>query len=155
MKKQGPIANAPHADLTFKILGLAMQVRDDLGPGHREEVYHNALAARLKNAVGFDDEPTLFVADELGNVIYQYKPDFVIEGKVIVEVKAHTYPLTPNEIAQVLDYFAASDHEVALLINFGRMRLEWKRLFPPEKIREHRALKKRQRADTGPTGDKV
>ena len=146
MKKQSSlIADAPHADITGKILGFAMAINNDLGGAHREAVYHNALAARMKGRLNFADEPELFVVDELGNVLLVLKPDFVVEDKVIVEIKAHTHPLTNDEIAQVIDYFAVTDYSVALLINFGRKRLEWKRIFPPKKIIEHRETKRRQR----------
>jgi GxxExxY protein len=74
-------------------------------------------------------------------VVGVYCPDFVIEDVIIVEIKAHSHSLTNDDVAQVIDYFAGIDSEVALLINFGRWRLEWKRLFPPKKIREHRRKK--------------
>jgi hypothetical protein len=51
-----------------------------------------------------------------------------------VEIKAHHQPLNADEVAQVLDYFAASNFQVALLITFGRQRLDWQRLFPPKHI---------------------
>ncbi len=146
-KKSSLIANAPHADITGEILGFAMVFNTDLGGAHREAVYHNALAARMNDHLNFADEPELFVLDELGNVLLVLKPDFVVEDWVIVEIKAHTHPLTNDEMAQVIDYFAASESvvTVALLINFGRKRLEWKRIFPPKKIIEHRESKRRQR----------
>ena len=139
-------ANAPHADITAKIIGMAIKVHNDLGSGHREAVYHNALRERLKLEFAFESEPILYVVDELGNVLLELKPDFVVEGKVIVELKAIKHPLTNDDFAQVMDYFAASEYSVALLFNFARPRLEWKRLFPPRKIIEHRQAKaKRER----------
>ncbi|MBI5876359.1 MAG: GxxExxY protein [Chloroflexi bacterium] len=150
MRKPGLAAGAPHADLTYQIIGLAIQVRDDLGPGHRKAVYHNALRARFAGKLDFADEPRLAVLDEDSNVVFKYKPDFVIAGEVIVEIKAHSHPLTRNEVAQVLDYFAASDCNVALLINFGRFRLEWNRLFPPGKILEHRESRQRKGTNRPP-----
>jgi len=76
-----------------------------------------------------------------GMVVGLYYPDFVVEGVGIVEIKAHSHPLTNDDIAQVIDYFAGTGCEVALLTNFDRRRLEWKRLFSPKKIREHRRKK--------------
>jgi GxxExxY protein len=55
--KPGIVANAPHADITGKIIGIAMKVHNDQGPGHREAVYHNALRERLKTECAFLDEP--------------------------------------------------------------------------------------------------
>jgi hypothetical protein len=43
-----------------------------------------------------------------------------------------------DEVAQCIDYLAASDENVILLFNFGRRRLEWKRIFPPKKVSDHR-----------------
>jgi GxxExxY protein len=63
--------------------------------------------------------------------------DFVVEDKIIVEIKA-TSELTSLFMWQVLYYFAATDYPVALLINFGAQTLEYKRLLPNEKILKHR-----------------
>ncbi len=134
------VENAPHADITRRIIGAAMAVHNDLGPGHREEVYHRGMAARMPAPpcnLSFEDKPKLPVYDEQGILVYTYEPDFVAEQVVIAEIKAQTHPLTNDDIAQVFDYFAASQCAVALLINFGRPRLEWKRLFPPKHIQSH------------------
>jgi GxxExxY protein len=132
-------------ELTYKINGACMAVHNDLGPGHREYVYHDALRKQLEKAkLAFEDEPELMVEDADGNVLIIYKPDFKVEGCVWVELKAMTHLLTNDEVAQVVDYFAA-DHladpdgacRVALLVNFGRKRLEHKRVLPPKKVNEH------------------
>ena len=91
-----------------------------------------------KEGVVFESEPPIAVENKDGVLVGLYYPDFIVEQVVLVEVKAHTWPLTNDEIAQVIDYFAGTNCNVALLINFGRPRLEWKRLFPPKKILEHR-----------------
>lgn len=133
------LVNDPLGDLTFKVIGLAMEVHNDLGPGHREETYHNAMTQKFINANLFAErEPELPIFDENGNKINFYVPDHRVESKLLVEYKAHFYPLTNDEIAKCIDYFAASDCGVLLLFNFGKPRLEWKRLFPPKHILEHR-----------------
>ena len=121
-----------------------MAVHNDLGPGHREEVYHNAMALKMINepfSLAIEDEYQLPVYDQEGRLIYVYRPDYLVENAVLVEIKAHHQPLNSDEMAQVLDYFAASDFQVALLINFGRVRLDWQRLFPPEYIQARRKNK--------------
>jgi GxxExxY protein len=139
------LTNAPHSDITYRITGAAMAVHNDLGPGHREVVYHRGMVAKMPRApfnLSFEDEPKLPIYDEDGVLVYTYNPDFIAEQVVITEIKAQTHPLTNDDIAQVIDYFAACPHcAVALLINFGRPRLEWKRLFPPKHIQEHRRQK--------------
>ena len=128
--------------LTYKVIGLAMAVHGDLGPGHREQTYHNAMAQRYADTgLNAEFEPELPIVDENGNKVNFYKPDHRVEQKLIVEYKAHRHPITNDEIAQCLDYFAASDCKVILIFNFGKRRLEWKRLFPPKQIVEHRQKK--------------
>jgi GxxExxY protein len=125
--------------LTYQVIGLAMAVHNDLGPGHREETYHNAMTQRFAEAdLAAEREPHLPILDENGNQVNFYEPDHRVEQKLLVEYKAHHYPLTGDEMAQCIDYFAASDCKAVLLFNFGRPRLEWQRLFPPKEILAHR-----------------
>lgn len=135
------VENAPYKDITYKVIGAAMAVHNEHGPGHREQFYQNALAIKFLDepfGLSFDNECELPVFDEHERLVYVYRPDFVVENAVLVEIKAHHQPLNNDEIAQVLDYFAASDFNVALLINFGRPRLDWQRLFPPKHIQTQR-----------------
>ena len=119
-----------------------MAAHNEFGPGHREEFYHQAMIQRMDSppfGLTFEHEVDLPVMDEEGRTIFVYTPDFRVEMRILVELKAQSHPLTTDDIAQVIDYFAACpDCEVALLINFGRPRLEWKRLFPPKHIAQHR-----------------
>ena len=135
------IPNAPFQEITFKVIGAAMEVHNVLGPGHREMVYQRALAMKFliePYNLQFEEESELPVFDNDGKLVYVYRVDFRIEQAVLTEIKAHHQPLNQDEIAQVLNYFAASDCEVGLLVNFGRPRLEFKRLFPPKLIQERR-----------------
>ncbi len=126
--------------LTYQVIGLAMAIHNDLGPGHREETYHNAMTQRFADAgLPAEREPQLPIFDENGNLVNFYWPDHRVTSRLLVEYKAHSHPITNDEIAQCIDYFAADpDCEVILLFNFGRRRLEWKRLFPPQHILAHR-----------------
>ena len=125
--------------MTYQIIGLAVAVHNDLGPGHREETYHGAMTQRFADAgLAAEREAQLPIFDENGRQVNYSLPDHQVEGALLVEYKAHHYPLTSDEIAQCIDYFAASDCEVILLFNFGRPRLEWKRLSPPKRILAHR-----------------
>ena len=131
--------------LTYQVIGLAMAVHSDLGSGHREATYHNAMTQRYADAgLDAESEPELPIYDENGNHVNSYRPDHRVGPDLLVEYKAHRFPLTNDEIAQCIDYFAGSDCSVLLLFNFGRPRLEWQRLFPPKDIQEHRQ-RKRQR----------
>jgi len=121
--------------LTYQVIGLAMAVHNDLGPGHREATYHNAMTQRFVD-VGLvaEYEPELPIVDENGNTVNFYVPDSRVEQRLLVEYKAHQHPLTNDEVAQCIDYLAASECKVVLLFNFGQPRLKWKRVFPPEHV---------------------
>lgn len=124
--------------LTYKVIGMAMAVHNDLGPGHRESTYHNAMHQRyLEAEFPVESEPELPIYDEHENFVNYYRPDHRID-RLLVEYKAHFHPLTNDDVAQCIDYLAASDSHVIILFNFGRRRLEWKRIFPPKKISDHR-----------------
>lgn len=116
------ITDASWTELTYRTIGLAMDVHNELGPGHREYVYHNAMAAKLKQAeLGFENEPDCPVTLDDGTVVGGNRPDLVVERTVIVELKARSHLMTKDEQAQVIGYFAAlPECPVALLINFGR-----------------------------------
>ena len=130
------IKDAPHKDLTYKTIGLAMEVHNELGPGHREADYQDALAIKFKQAeLDFEDEPGIPITLESGEVVKTRKPDFVVADCVIVEIKGRTHLIANDDQAQVIGYFAAlPECKVALFFNFGRPRLEYHRLFPPKKV---------------------
>ena len=130
------IIQAPWTDLTYKIIGLAMQVHNELGPGHREAVYHDAMAVKLEQAgLNFEDEPYIPVTLDDGTVVGGNSPDHLVEAIVITEYKARFHLMTKDDQARIISYFAAlPECPVALFINFGRPRLKYHRLLPPEKV---------------------
>ena len=83
------IIQAPWTDLTYKIIGLAMQVHNELGPGHREAVYHDAMAVKLEQTgLNFEDEPYIPVTLDDGTVVGGNSPDHLVEEMVITDGKA-------------------------------------------------------------------
>ena len=94
------------------------------GHGHLEKVYENALAHRLRKA-GLDvkQQYAIQVFDEDGTVIGDYLADLVVEGCLIVELKA-AKALAPEHEAQVLGYLKSARMEHGLLINFGSYKFE-------------------------------
>jgi GxxExxY protein len=124
----------PHSDLTYRIIGCAMEVHNELGPGLRENTYHKALSARMaEHGLVFDDEKGVEVAlgDTRAGLL---RVDHIVEDAVVVEEKALSHPLTSDELAQVITYLAATGLPVGRLINFGRRRLEYKRVLRPLKL---------------------
>ncbi|HXC34656.1 MAG TPA: GxxExxY protein [Candidatus Acidoferrales bacterium] len=112
--------------LTEKIIGCAMKVHSVLGPGFLESVYKNALAHELKKAgLTTDIEMPLTVQYD-GIVVGEFSADMLIEGRLILELKANQTLVLANEV-QLVNYLAATGIEIGLLMNFGGERLEFKR----------------------------
>lgn len=117
-------------DLTYRIIGAAMQVHNTLGMGYKEEVYENALETELnKLSISVNRQYPVPVVYEKQQVALFYL-DLYVENKVVVEVKAFSHQLTNDERAQVINYLKATQAPVGLLFNFGRRKLEYKRIFP-------------------------
>lgn len=141
--------DASWTKLTDTIIGLAMEVHNELEPGHREYVYHNAMVAKQKQTdLNFEDEPNCPITLDDGTVVGGNRPDLVVEQTVIVELRARSHLMTKDDQAQVIGYFAVlSECPVALFINFGRPRLEYHRLLPPRKVQAYRREKWGKAAD--------
>ncbi len=124
------VIDATGNDLTYRIIGAAMAVHNFLGPGYKEEVYERALEAELSDraiAVERQFRVDVFHEDALVGLFYL---DLFVERTVVVEVKAFAHLLTDDERAQVLNYLKATQAPVSLVLNFGRRRLNWLRVFP-------------------------
>ena len=113
-------------DETGRIIGAAIEVHKELGPGFQEVVYQRALELELQ-AAGVE-----FAREESVPVFYKRmhidtrRVDFVV-GDCIVEIKARSEFL-PEDYVQTLSYLKASRYRIALLLNFGAEKLEMKRL---------------------------
>jgi GxxExxY protein len=122
--------------LTGEIIGVAMEVHSQLGPGFLENVYEEAFAVELElKGIKFQRQKELPVFYK-GRNIKQFVCDFIVEDKVIVELKA-VKQIGEIEKLQVINYLKASGYEIGLLFNFGDKSLEWKRLINTKTTREH------------------
>ncbi len=116
-----------YQELTFAVIGAAMEVHRILGPGYLEAVYQAALAHELTlRGIRFEQLKRLPVTYK-GVLVGDYVADFVIEDKIILEIKAVS-ALNTNHEAQALNYLAATGLRLALLLNFGARSLQHKRL---------------------------
>ncbi len=118
-----------HKDITEKIIGASFEVHKFLGNGFQELIYQRALAWELSQAgvtYAREIEQDIYYK-ELSEPIGTRRADFIVEGKVLVELKA-IIQLEDVHLAQVLNYLKAYRLEVALLINFGSKSLTFKRL---------------------------
>jgi len=114
-------------NITRSIIGCAFSVSNELGSGFLESVYEKAMLVALNGqsiAVQAQAPINVYFRQEVVGVFFA---DLLVEGRVIVELKA-VKALSPEHQAQVINYLQATGIEVGLLLNFGRPRLEYKRL---------------------------
>ena len=110
--------------LCDRVRQVAFDIHVYLGHGHLEKVYENALVHRLRKA-GLDVRPQhpISVYDEDGTLPGEYFADLLIDGCLIIEVKA-SRAIAPEHEAQILGYLKSSRLEHGLLINFGSYKFE-------------------------------
>jgi len=116
-----------HKDLTEKIIGAAMEVHRQLGPGFLEAVYEEALIYELTRASLVCEKQKEFVIQYKDIVLSKkLRCDLVIDGKVIVENKSIA-EIAPIDEVQLVSYLKASKLQVGLIFNFGQKSLQFKR----------------------------
>ncbi len=116
-----------YKELAYAVVGAAMEVHRVLGPGFLEAVYQAALAQELAlRGICFEQFKRLPVTYK-GVSVGEYEADFVVEDKIILELKAVS-ALHPKHEAQALHYLTATGCRLALLLNFGADSLERKRI---------------------------
>lgn len=117
-----------YEELTYKIIGIGMKMHRELGPGFLEAVYEEAMIIELQEAgIIFKNQVELDVYYRGKKLNKKYRVDFIVEGKVLVELKG-TPGLTETDEAQMINYLKAKKLQVGLLLNFGKSSLEWKRI---------------------------
>ncbi len=118
-----------YKDETYAIVGAAMEVYNELGPGFLEAVYQEVLEWELaERKIPFTRQPSLSVIYKGKTLSKSYSPDLVVYDKIVIELKA-TNQLTSIEEAQLLNYLKATGFKLGLLINFGHQNhLDWKRM---------------------------
>lgn len=113
---------------TYAVIGAALAVHQELGPGFLENVYHEALAIELKQReIPFKHEVELSIFYRGYPLNTTYRTDFVCFHAIVVELKALP-AISRREKAQVLNYLKAANLQRGLLINFGSASLEYARL---------------------------
>ena len=116
-----------YKELSYLIVGAAMEVHRELGWGFLEAVYENALCHefRLRN-IPFERQVEIPVFYK-GVKLSTYSADIIVENKVIVEIKAVS-TLVDRHLAQTLHYLAGTGLKLGILINFGAQSLETRRV---------------------------
>lgn len=129
------VTDATGNDLTYKIIGLAMAVHNEIGYGFKEEVYEKALEIKLNHASIEPNCQFEIHVDYEGERAATFYLDLFPNQQVVVEIKAFSHQLTNDELAQVINYLKATGAPVGLLFNFGRRRLEYRRVFPAKDMK--------------------
>ena len=116
-----------YEDLSYKIIGLAMEVHRKLGNGFLEKVYENALLLLLRReGIGAQQQAPIKVYFE-GEIVGEYFADILVDDKIILELKT-LKEITDVQMAQALNYLKATALRLAIIINFGKRRLEYERI---------------------------
>jgi len=112
----------------FRIIGCCMEVHRELGKGHDEVIYKDALQIEFgQTQIGCSREKEYTIAYKGIVLPHKYFADFVVMDKIILEAKA-VECLTESHVRQVLNYLAAAKLKLGLLVNFGEDSLTWKRV---------------------------
>ena len=116
----------PEQELTGKILEGAFAVHNTLGCGFLEKVYSNARLFELRNMGLKCEQEILFKVKYRDVVVGDYCADLIVEGRVLVELKACA-SLDSVHGAQILNYLKAGGIQLGLLLNFGKSKLQYRR----------------------------
>jgi len=116
-----------HKELSFGIVGAAMEVLNTLGHGLNEKIYENALVAELKARNLKVSQQQRFQVLYKNVVVGEYIPDLLIDDKVIVDTKV-IEAVSDAEVGQVMNYLRIARLELAIILNFRRPKLEYRRV---------------------------
>lgn len=115
--------------LTERILACAFEVSNALGIGFVEKVYENAFAHRMrKDGLKVVQQYPIKVMYD-GVIVGEFLADMLVEDRILIELKAVS-ELTTEHLAQALNYLRATGMGTCLLINFGKTRIQVRRLHP-------------------------
>jgi len=118
-------------ELTQKIIGCAYKVSNTLGSGFLEKVYENALARELcKSSLKVQQQYPMKVFYD-HELVGEFVADLLVEDSVLVELKA-VRQLDEIHMAQAMNYLKATGLQICLLINFGKPKVEIRRIVPYE-----------------------
>jgi GxxExxY protein len=116
-----------HQKLSGKVIGIAMEVFNELNPGLDEVLYERAMVIELRRrghtVVVQESFPVFYRAELIGSLI----PDLIVDNSIIVDPKV-VRAFTDTHVAQMIGYMNITRLELALLLNFKHARLDWKRV---------------------------
>ncbi|MDP2790013.1 MAG: GxxExxY protein [bacterium] len=116
-----------HADLSYRVVGILFEVFNELGYGHLERVYQRAIAELMRKLDLHFQEQVRYTIQLKNRPIASYVLDFLIEGKVVLELKRGARYMR-KDIEQVYAYLRASDLQLGILATFTSQGVAYKRI---------------------------
>ena len=115
-------------DEAYKIVGICMEVHNNLGAGFLEIVYKDAVEFEFRRAGILYEREKEYVVNYKNTILpHKFYADFVVFDQVILEVKGKS-GIAEEDIAQALNYLKVSGNRLALIVNFGELKLNYKRV---------------------------
>lgn len=122
------MTNLIYKEEAYKIIGVCMEVHNQLGKGFNEVVYADALEIELTdNHIPYSRKKKYSIVYKRNMLPHKYQADFIIDDMIVIELKAIEC-LNSAQIKQTLNYLAVSKIKLGLLINFGEESLKYKRI---------------------------
>jgi GxxExxY protein len=117
-----------YKDESYKIIGICFEVYKNLGAGFLEIVYKDALEYEFRKAgIHFEREKEYIVCYKDKILPHKFYADFVIFDKIILEIKSVS-GISDEFVAMAINYLKVSENKLALIVNFGEIKLNYKRI---------------------------
>jgi GxxExxY protein len=130
------MGNLIYKEESYEIIGKCFEVHNNLGPGFLEIVYKDALEYEFKKAgIPYEREKKYIVGYKDIILPHKFYADFVIYDKIILEVKAVS-GIVDEYVARAINYLKVSENQLALIVNFGELKLNYKRIVLEAKLKE-------------------
>ena len=115
-----------YKELSYKLVGCFLEIYNKIGPAHKEQLYHEAIKISFDRiAIVYQSKPNIHMKFQ-GRSIGVYEPDFIIENKIILEIKSVlTMPSTFER--QLFYYLRSTSYKVGYLVNFGSDKIDIRR----------------------------
>ena len=121
---------------SYQIIGKCFEVHNNLGPGFLEIVYKDALEFEFRKAGIPYEREKKYVVNYKGKVLpHKFYADFVVFDNIILEVKAVS-GIVDEFVAQAINYLKVSENKLALIVNFGELKLNSRRIVLESKLKE-------------------
>jgi len=120
--------NVIYKEESYEIIGICMEIHNYLGHGFSEIVYKDALEIEFRKAEIFYEREKEYEVVYKGIILpHKFYADFVISEKIILEIKGKSQ-IAEADLAQSINYLKVSENKLAIIVNFGETKLNYKRI---------------------------